>query len=127
VGPREVDGRAAEVEVDRWGGRRADERQTKVFGDGPARHLQLINDEGIDARVADRGRSVPEEHHRLLSGSAQRAPQGGEALELAEFLIPRPEGTEGEVFPADLAELQARRSDRPLEVGDLDVDHFMAP
>ena len=28
---------------------------------------------------------------------------------------------------ADLAELQARRPDRPLEVGDLEVDHFMAP
>jgi hypothetical protein len=98
-----------------------------VLGDGPARHLDLINDEGIDARVADRGRSVPEEHHRLLSDSAQRAPHGGEALEPAELLIPRPEGAEGEVLPADLAELQARRPDRSLEVGDLEVDHFMAP
>jgi hypothetical protein len=114
-------------EVDRQGGRHADERQTQVLGDGPARHLDLINDEGIDARVADRGRSVPEEHHRLLSDSAQRAPHGGEALEPAELLIPRPEGAEGEVLPADLAELQARRPDRSLEVGDLEVDHFMAP
>src|SRR5262249_53915515 len=45
----------------------------------------------------------------------------------ADFLIPRAERAEGEVFPADLPELQARRPDRPLEVGDLEVDHFMAP
>src|SRR5262249_44457055 len=51
----------------------------------------------------------------------------GEALELADFLIPRAERAGGEVFPADLPELQARRPDRPLEVGDLEVDHFMAP
>ena len=88
MGPREDGGRDADVEVDRQGGRHADERQAQVFGDGPARHLDLINDEGIDARVADRGRSVPEEHHRLLSDSAKAAPHGGEALEPAELLIP---------------------------------------
>ena len=127
VGPREVDGRDAGVEVDRQGGRHADERQAQVLGHGPARHLDLVDDEGIDALVADRGRGVPEEHHRLPSDSAKRAPQGGEALELTELLIPRAERAGGEVLPADLAELQARRPDRPLEVGDLEVDHFMAP
>ena len=52
---------------------------------------------------------------------------GGETLELTEFLIPGTEGAGGEVFPADLAELEARRPDRPLKVGDLEVDHLMAP
>jgi hypothetical protein len=28
---------------------------------------------------------------------------------------------------ADLADLKARRADRPLEVGDLEVNHFIAP
>ena len=37
MGPREVDGRDAGVEVDRQGGRHADERQAQVFGHGPAR------------------------------------------------------------------------------------------
>ena len=126
MGPREVDGRDAGVEVDRQGGRHADERQAQVFGHGPARHLDLVDDEGIDALVADRGRGVPEEHHRLPFDSAKPAPQGGEALELTELLIPRG-SRRGEIFPADLAELQARRPDRPLEVGDLEVDHLMAP
>lgn len=34
---------------------------------------------------------VPEEHLRLQSDPARRAPQGGEALELTEFLVPRAE------------------------------------
>ena len=55
------------------------------------------------------------------------AAQGGETLELAEFLVPRAEGAGWEVVPADLAKLQARRPDGPLEVADLEVDHFMAP
>jgi hypothetical protein len=50
-----------------------------------------------------------------------------EALELTDFLIPRAERTGREVLPTDLAELQAGRPDRPLEVGDLEVDHLMAP
>ena len=62
-----------------------------MFGHGPARHLDLVDDEGIDALVADRGRGVPEEHHRLPFDSAKPAPQGGEALELTELLIPRAE------------------------------------
>jgi hypothetical protein len=28
---------------------------------------------------------------------------------------------------ADLADLKARRADRPLEVGELEVNHFIAP
>ena len=63
----------------------------------------------------------------FMFDSAKHAPQGGEALELAELLIPRAERAGGEVFPADLAEPQARRPDRRLEVGHLEVDHFMAP
>ena len=105
VGPREDDGRDAGVEVDRQGGRDADERQAQVFGHGPARHLDLIDEEGVDALVADRGRGVPEEHHRLPLDPAKSAPQGGEALELAELLVPRADRAAGEVFPADLAEL----------------------
>jgi hypothetical protein len=98
-----------------------------VLGHGTARHLNLVNQEGIDALVADHGRGIPEEHLRVQLDSAKRAPQGGGALELSELLIPRPEGAGGEVFPADLAELQACRPDRPLKVGNLEVDHFMAP
>src|SRR5262249_50021181 len=77
--------------------------------------------------VADRGRRVPEEHQRLPFDAAKPAPQGGEAPELTHLLIPRAERAGGEVFPSDLAELQARRPDRPFEVGDLEVDHLMAP
>src|SRR5262249_36034466 len=127
VGPRVDGGRDAGVEVDRQGGRHADERQAQVFGHGPARHLDLVDDEGIDALLADRPRGVPEEHPRLQSDAAKSAPQGGEALELTELLIPRAERAAGEVLPDDLVELQSRRPDRPLEVGDLEVDHFMAP
>jgi hypothetical protein len=125
--PREVDGRDTGVEIDRQGDRHADERQLQVFSHGAARHLNLIDDEGIDALVADRGRGVPEEHHRFPFDPAKPAPQGGVALELGEFLVPSAERAGWEVFPADLAELQSRRPDRPLEVGDLEVDHFMAP
>src|SRR5262249_25477526 len=55
------------------------------------------------------------------------APQGGDALELPDLLVPRAERAGGEVLPADLAEPQARRADRPLEVGDLEEDHVVAP
>src|SRR5262249_44264361 len=127
VGPRQGDGRDAGVEVDRQGGCRADERQAPGLGHRPARHLDLIDDEGVDALVADRGRGVPEEHHSLPFDAAKPAPQGSEALQLADFLIPHAERAGGEVFPADLPELQAGRPDRPLEVGDLEVDYFMAP
>src|SRR5262249_44603221 len=47
--------------------------------------------------------------------------------ELAQLLIPRAEGTGWEVFPADLAEPQASRPDRRLEIGHLEVDHFVPP
>jgi hypothetical protein len=59
--------------------------------------------------------------------TAKPAPQGSEARELTDFLIPRAERPEGKVFPADLAEPQAGRPDRRLKVGHLEVDHFMAP
>jgi hypothetical protein len=62
-----------------------------------------------------------------VSDSAKPAPQGGEALELTDLLIPGAERSGGEILPADLAELQARSPDRLLEVGDLEVDHVMAP
>src|SRR5262249_47979993 len=52
---------------------------------------------------------------------------GGDALELPDLLVPRAERAGGEVVPADLAEPQARRADRPLQVGDLEEDHFVAP
>jgi hypothetical protein len=126
-GHGEVDGRDAGVEIDRQGGRHADERQPQVLGHGAARHLDLIDDEGIDPLVADRGRGVPEEHHRVPFDPAKPALQGGKALELPEFLVSRAERAGWEVLAADLAELQARRPDRPLKVGDLEVDHFMAP
>src|SRR5262249_27242029 len=99
----------------------------QVFRNGPTRHLDLVDDEGVDALVADRGRGVPEEHHGLPFDAANAAPEGGEALELADFLVPRAERAEREVLLADLVELQARRPDRGLEVGDLEVDHLMAP
>src|SRR5262249_17512668 len=127
VGPREGDGRDAGVEVHREGGRNTDERQPQMFGHGPTRRLDLIDDEGIHTLIADCGRGVPEEHYRLQSDPAKPAPQGSEALELTDLLIPRAERAEGKVFPADLAEPQARRPDRRLEVGHLEVDHFMAP
>ena len=123
--PREVDGWDAGVEVHWQGGRDADEWQSQMFGHGPARRLDLIDNEGIDALIADRGRGVPEEHLRLPLDSANPAPQRGEALELATSSS-RAERAEGEVLPADLAELQPRGPDRPLEVGDLEVDHVMA-
>jgi hypothetical protein len=117
----------ARVGVNRQGSRDADEWQAQVIGYSPPRHLDLIDDEGVDALVADGGRGVLEEHHRLPFNSAKPATQGGEALEFADLLIPRAERAGGEVFLADLAEAQARRPDRSLEVRDLEVDHLMAP
>ena len=98
-----------------------------MFGHGAARHLDLVDDEGVDALVADRGRGVPEEHQRLAFDAAKPAPQGGAALELADLFVPGAERAEGEVVPADLVKLQARSPDRPLEVGDLEVDDLVAP
>ena len=126
-GPREDEGRNAGVGVDRQGGGRTDERQAKVFGHGSAPELDLVDDEGIDSLIADRGRGVPEEHHRLHFDSAKHGAQGGEAIELAELLISRAEGAQGEIIAADLPEPQACRPDRLLEVGHLEVDDFMAP
>jgi len=127
MGPREDEGRNAGVGVDWQGEGRADERQAKVFGHGSAPELDLVDDEGIDSLIADRGRGVPEEHHRLHFDSAKHGSQGGEAIELAELLISRAEGAQGEIIAANLPEPQACRPDRLLEVGDLEVDDFMAP
>src|SRR5262249_37944467 len=63
----------------------------------------------------------------LQSNPAKSAPQGSEAREFTDFLIPRAERAGREIFPTNLAELQSRRTDRALDVGDLEVDHFVAP
>jgi len=47
--------------------------------------------------------------------------------ESREVFVPRAERAEREVFLTDLAKLQARRPDRPLQVGDLEVHDFVAP
>jgi hypothetical protein len=48
------------------------------------------------------------------------------ALELADLLVPGAERAEREVVPADLAEFETGRTDRPLEVGDLKKHHVVA-
>ena len=98
-------------------------KATMLFRDAPV----AIRDEGVDALVADRRRGVPEKHHRVPCEPANPAPQGGKALELAQLLIPCSDRAGGKILPADLAELQARRPDRPLEVGDLEIDDFVTP
>jgi hypothetical protein len=60
------------------------------------RHLDLIDDEGVDTLVADHGRGVPEEHHRLSFDATKPAPQGGEAFELTDFLVPCAQRAGGE-------------------------------
>jgi hypothetical protein len=98
-----------------------------MIGHGPARHLNLIDEEGLDALVADRVRGVSEYHLRLPFDPSYSDPDGSEPLELMDLLIPCTERAGGKVLPTDLAEFEARRPDRPLEVGDLEVDHLMAP
>src|SRR5262249_60071453 len=84
-------------------------------------------EEGIDGVGADGGRGIPEEHLRLQLDPAKRAPQGGEALESAEFLVPCAERAGGKVVTSDLAEPQPRGPDWRLEVSDLEVDYFITP
>ena len=98
-----------------------------MFGDGPSSHLDLVDDETIDALSADRRRSISKEHLRLSYDPGKSASQGGKSLELTELFIPRSDRAGGKFLLADLAKLQARRPYRPLEVGDLEIDHFMAP
>src|SRR5262249_28812502 len=70
VRPGEADGRGANVEVHREGGGDVDEWQSQMFGHRPTRLLDLINNEGIDAFIADRARRVPQDHLRLGDHSA---------------------------------------------------------
>ena len=124
--PGESDGRDADVEVHREGGGNVDEWQSQMFGHRPTRRLDLIDDEGIDALIADRGRRVPQDHLRLHHDPANPAAQRGESFELAAFRVGRAERAEGEVVLADLAEPQPSGPDGSLQVGHLEVDHVVA-
>src|SRR5262249_53689912 len=124
--PGEGDGRDANVEIHWEGGGDVDEWQSQMFGHRPTRRLDLIDNEGIDALIADRGRRVPQDHLRLHHDSANPAAQRGESFELAAFLVARAERAEGEVVLADLAEPQPSGPDRRLQVGHLEVDHVVA-
>src|SRR5262249_49426651 len=93
---------------------------------GPTGHLDLIDDEGIDALGADRTRRVAKEHLGALGEALDRHPQGGPPLEPTHFLVARANRTEGEVFSTDLAKLQPRSADRLFEIGDLEANHFVA-
>jgi hypothetical protein len=62
-----------------------------MFGNGSPRRLDLIDNKGINALIADRGRCVPEEHLRLTNNPANCASQRGESLELSNFLVARAE------------------------------------
>src|SRR5262245_42206831 len=126
VRPREGDGRGADVEVYWEGGRDVDEWQSQMFGHCPTRRLDLIDHEGIDALIADRGRRVPEDHLRLHHDPANPVAQRGESFELAPFLVARAERAEGEVALTDLAEPQPGGPDGRLQVGHLEVDHVVA-
>src|SRR5262249_36865467 len=59
VRPGEGDGRDANIEVHRESGGDAHKWQSQMFGHCPTRRLDLIDHEGIDALIADRGRRVP--------------------------------------------------------------------
>src|SRR5262245_9786611 len=97
-----------------------------MFGHRPARLLDLIDDEGIDAFIADRGRRVAQHHLRLGDHSANPVTQGGESFELAAFLVARAERAQGEVVLTDLAKPQPSGPDGRLQVGHLEVDHVVA-
>jgi hypothetical protein len=60
-----------------------------MFGHCPTRRLDLVDHEGIDALIADRGGRVPQDHLRLHHNSANPAAQRGESFELAAFLVAR--------------------------------------
>src|SRR5215470_5683577 len=126
VRPGEGDGRDADVEVHRKRCGDVDEWQSQMFGHCPTRRLDLIDHEGIDALIADRGRRVPQDHLRLLHDSANPASQRGESFELAAFFVARAERTEREVVLTDLAEPQPSGPDGRLQVGHLEVDHLVA-
>src|SRR5262249_46163266 len=88
--------------------------------------LDLIDDEGIDALVTDRGRRVSQDHLRLGDHSANPAAQRGKSFELAAFLVAGAERAEGEIVLANLAEPQPSGPDGRLQVGHLEVDHVVA-
>src|SRR5262245_46375532 len=96
-----------------------------MFGHRPTRLLDLIDDEGMDAFIADRGRRVPEDHLRLHHHSANTAAERGESFKLAAFLVARAERAQGEVALTDLAEPQPSGPDGRLQVGHLEVDHVV--
>src|SRR5262245_59651963 len=125
VSPGEGDGRHANVEVHREGGGDVDVWQSQMFGYRPTRLLDLIDNEGIDAFIADRGRRVPQDHLRFHHHSANPAAQRGESFELAAFLVPRTERTEGEVVLTDLPEPQPCGPEGRFQVGHLEVDHVV--
>src|SRR5262249_37520725 len=79
VSPGEGNGGDAKVEVNWKGGRDFDEWQCQMFGHRPTRRLDLIDHEGIDPLIADRGRRVPQDHLRLPHDSANPAAQCGES------------------------------------------------
>ena len=94
----------------------------------PPAELDLVDDEGIDALVADRGRGVPEEHHRLhvrFREVRDRRAARPSSWPSSSFRARREPG--GKSSRPIWRNSQARRPDRLLEVGDLEVDHFMAP
>src|SRR5262249_44807387 len=97
VRPWDVDWRGFGIEVHREGGRDADEWQAQMFSHRPAGWLNLVDDESVDALIADRGRRVPKEHLRLHHDSANAAAQGSESFELAKFLVARAERADGKV------------------------------
>src|SRR5262245_58328505 len=126
VRPGESDGRDADVEVHREGGCDVDEWQSEMFGHRPTRLLDLIDNEVIDAFIADRVRRVPQDHLRFHHHSANSAAQRGESFELATFLVALAERTEREVVLTNLAEPQPSGPDGRLQVGNLEVDHVVA-
>jgi hypothetical protein len=97
-----------------------------MFGYRSTRLLDLIDNEGIHALIADRGRRFAQNHLRLHYHSVNPAAQRGESFELAAFLVARAERSEGEVTFTDLSEPQPSGPDGRFQVGHLEVDHVMA-
>src|SRR5262249_13222136 len=127
VRPREVEGRDTGVEIERQRSRGANEWQAEMFRHGPASQLALIDDEGIDALVVDRGRGVPKNHRRAQDHTANGASEAGDTPECAQLRVEPSDRPRRETLPADLVVFQARGPHRPLEVGDLEVDDFVSP
>src|SRR5262249_10312332 len=116
----------ANIEVHREGGGDVDVWQSQMFGYCPTRRLDLIDNEGLDAFIADRGRRVAQDHLRLHRHSANPAAQRGESFKPAAFLVTRAERTEGEVVLTDLVESQPGGSDGRCQISHLEVNHLVA-